>query len=85
MDHEVGPGLYKAVDWMLSCPGTTSVYTKKKMAEGPWRSRSPKYKFLGLINALTWSNGFCVERGKRGGPVGEGKGPWHRNAILTNF
>ena len=31
--------------------------------------------FLNLINALTWSNGFYVERGKRGGLVGKGKGP----------
>jgi hypothetical protein len=66
-----------------SCPGTTSVYTKKKLAEVPWRSRSPKYNFLGLTTALTWSNGFFVERGKRGGPVGEG--PWQRNAILVIF
>jgi hypothetical protein len=29
----------------------------------------PKYDFEGLINAQTWSNGFCGERGKRGGLV----------------
>ena len=61
------------------------VYIKEKMAEGPWRSRSPKYKYEGLINALTWSNEFCGEVGKRGGMVGKGKGPCQRNAILINF
>jgi hypothetical protein len=64
-----------------SCPETTSVYTKKTIAEGPWRSRSPKYNFRGLTNALTWSNKFCGERGKRGCPLGEGKGPWQRNDV----
>ena len=52
------------------------------MAKGLWRSRSPKYNFQGLINALTWSNGFCGERGKRGGMVGKGKGPWQRNVVI---
>jgi hypothetical protein len=54
----------------------------EKMAEDPWRLRSPKYIFQGKINALTWSNGFCCDRGKRGGLVGKGGGPWQRNAIL---
>jgi hypothetical protein len=40
------------------------------MAEGPWRSRSPEYDLEGLINALTWCNRFCGERGKRGGMYG---------------
>ena len=30
--------------------------------------------FLNLINALTWISWLCVERGKRGGLVGKGKG-----------
>ena len=38
--------------------------------------------FLSLIHALTWSNGFCVEIGKRGGLVGKGKGPWQNNVVL---
>jgi hypothetical protein len=30
--------------------------------------------------------GFALrERGKRGGMVGKGKGPWQRNAIIINF
>ena len=29
----------------------------------------PKYNIQGLINVLTWSNGVCGEKGKRGGPV----------------
>ena len=55
------------------------------MAKGPWRSRSSKYNFQGLINALTWSNMFWGERGKRGDMVGKGKGPWQRNAAIINF
>jgi hypothetical protein len=34
----------------------------------------PKYNFQGLINALTWSNGFCGERGKTNDMVGKAKG-----------
>ena len=49
-------------------PETTSVCTKEKMAEGPWRSRSPKYNFEGIINAMKWSNRFCGER-RRQGPM----------------
>ena len=52
---------------------------------GPWRLRSPKYNFRGKINALTWSNGFCSERGKKGGLVGKGRGPWQRNAVIIIF
>ena len=52
------------------------------MVEGPWRLRSPKYNFQDLINALTWTNGFCNERGTRGGIVGKGKGPWQNNAVI---
>jgi hypothetical protein len=55
------------------------------MAEGPCKSRSPKYNFQSLLNALTWSNGFCGERGKRGGMVGKGNGPWQRNAVIIPF
>ena len=47
--------------------------------------RSPKYKFQGLINALTWSNGFCGERGKRGGMVGKGRVPWQRNVVIDFY
>ena len=55
------------------------------MAGGPWRLRPPKHTFQGLINALTWSNRFCSERGKRGGLVGKSKGSWHRNAVIITF
>ena len=41
-----------------------------------WRLGFSKYKFQCLINVLTWFNMFCGERGKRGGMVGKGKGPW---------
>jgi hypothetical protein len=38
-----------------------------------------------LINALTWSTGFCGERGKRGGMVGKNRGPWQRNVAIVIF
>ena len=55
-----------------------------------WRCKSvdwgsPKDNFQGLIIAQSWSNEFCVERGKRGGLVGKGKGPWQRNAVKILF
>ena len=59
MHHEVGPGRCKSVDWLLN--SSWDLYTKEKMVEGPWRSRSPKYSFQDIINALTWSNGFCTD------------------------
>jgi hypothetical protein len=34
---------------------------------------------------MSWSNGFCSERGKRGGMVGKGRGPWHRNVVIIFF
>ena len=43
--------------------------------------RGPQNVILSLIHALTWSNGFCVEIGKRGGLVGKGKGPWQNNVV----
>ena len=68
-----------------TCLGMIFVYTREKMAEGPWRLTSPKYNFKSLINALTWSNGFCVERGKRSGLVEKNKGPWYENVVNLKF
>ena len=76
-------GDVRAMIGCWTCPRITSVYTMEKMAEGSWRSRSPKYKFQGPLNTLSWSNGFCGERGKRGGLVGKGKGPI--NIFLMKF
>jgi len=45
----------------------------------------PIIHFQGLIIALTWSNGFCDERGKKGGMVGKGKGPWQKKYLIINF
>jgi hypothetical protein len=56
-----------------------------KMAEGPRRLRFSKYNFQCLINALTWSNGLCGERGTSGGLVGKGKGPWQKSVVIINF
>jgi hypothetical protein len=41
----------------------------------PYSSRSSKDIFSGLHYPLTWSNGFCGQRGKRGALVEKGKGP----------
>ena len=75
-------GVVRALIGCWTCPGIISVYTKEQMAAGPWRSRSPKYSFQDLVNALTWSNGFCSERGKRSGMVGKARGPWGENYRL---
>jgi hypothetical protein len=45
----------------------------------------PIIHFQGLIIALTWSNGFCGERGKKGGMVGKGKGPWQKKISYNKF
>jgi hypothetical protein len=64
MEHEVVPGRCKI---------------KGKLAEEPCRSRSPKYNFQCLINALSWSNMFCGERwsGRKR------QGPRQRNVVIT--
>ena len=85
MDHEVVSWRCKSVDWLLNLSGTTLVHTKEQMAHGPQRLRSSKYNFQCLVNAMTWSNKFCGERGKRGGMVGKGRGSWQRNAFTLIF
>ena len=44
-----------------------------------------RFKYLSVINALTWSNGFFIKRGQRGGLVGKAKGPWQKNAFLNKI
>ena len=46
---------------------------------------SPIDIFEGLINTMTWSNMFCGDKGKKGGMVGKGKGPWYRNAVIIRI
>ena len=65
-------------------PVTTSDYTKEIMSKWSWSSRSPKDIFKGLHYLLTWSNGFCSGRGKRGLLVEKRKGPWQRNDVMMN-
>ena len=78
VDPEVVPWPSKSVDWLSNSSPDNFSYSKEKMSEGPWRSRSPKYNFKILMNALTWPNGFCnwerQERWygrKRQGPMAE--------------
>ena len=78
-------GVVRAQIGSWALPGTTLVYTKDKMTKRSWRLRSPKYNFQGLINAPTWSNKFCGERGKRGGMVGKGRGPWQKKCYNNFF
>ena len=40
---------------------------------------------LGLDYPLSWSNGFCCERGKRGSQNAKARGPWQRNDVLVYF
>ena len=44
------------------------------MSKRPWSSRSPKDICKGLHFLLTWSNGFCVGRGKEGALVEKDRG-----------
>ena len=69
-------GVARALIGCWTRPGTTLVYTEEKMGEGPYMEvEVPKCNFQGLINALTWSNGFLRwERQERGGMVGKGMG-----------
>jgi hypothetical protein len=39
----------------------------------------------GLNYPLSWSNGFCNERGKRGSHNAKVRGPCQRNAVLVYF
>jgi hypothetical protein len=82
MDHEVVPRPCKFVISCWTCPRITSVSTEEKRSKWPWSSRSPKEIFESPHHPLTWSNGFCCGRGKRGAHVEKGKGPWQRNIII---
>ena len=55
MGHEVIPRpckIYVISYW--TCLGIILIYTKGKMSEWPWSSRSPKDIFQGLQYPLTW-------------------------------
>jgi hypothetical protein len=72
------------VDELVSGP-RTSVYTKGKNGRGSMEVKVPKIQFSRPIYALSWSIGFYGERGKRGGLVGKGRGPWQTNAVKILF
>ena len=57
-----------------TCPKTTPIYTKETMSVWPCSSRSPKDIFRSLHCPLTWSNGSCDGRGKRGVLIEKHKG-----------
>lgn len=67
MDYEVVLEQSKSNVGCWTRVGTASVYAK----ETNGRLRSQKDMFQGLNNPLTWSNGLCGERGKRGIVVGK--------------
>jgi hypothetical protein len=49
-------------------------FTPRKNWQSDHGGRCPqKTHFIGLIITLTWSNGFCGERGKRDGMVRKGR------------
>ena len=54
----------------------------------PWNDHGVqgphKTNFKGLRYPLTWLNGFCGGRGKRGALVQKGKVPWQRNIVLIH-
>ena len=84
MDHEVGLGGCNSDDWLLNSTWDHFSLHLGKNGRGIMEVEVPKYNFQGLINALTWSNGFCVERGKRGGLVGR-QGPMAKKCHYNSF
>ena len=57
---------------------------KKSQSDRGYISRSPKDIFQGLHYSLTWFNGFCGGRGKRGALEEKGPGTWQRNIVMIN-
>ena len=45
----------------------------------------PKRHITRPDHPLTWSNGFCNGRGKRGVVVENSRGPWQRNVVMINL
>ena len=77
-----------SVKFVVGCwtrTGNTLVYTKEEMSDWPWSSRSPKYICECLHYLLTWSNGFCGERGKRGIVVENKSGPTIPKCCYVKF
>ena len=62
MDHKVGPRQCKSVDWLLDSYRNHFGLQFGKNGRGIMKVEVPKIQF-------SWSNGFCGERGKRGGLV----------------
>jgi hypothetical protein len=65
-------------------------FTPRRKCQSGHGVRGPhKYTFKGLHHPLTWSNGFCGERGKRGAMIEKGRDPWYEkhcyNKISMNF
>ena len=86
MDHQVVPRPCKVCDWLLNSPRDHfGLHRGKKMSEGSWSSRSPKDIFWGLHYPLTWSNGFCYVRGKRGPLVEKGTEPMVKKPCYRFF
>jgi hypothetical protein len=82
MDHEVIPRTCKIWDWLLNFSWDHFGLHQGKKCESDREVRSPKDIFEGLHYPLTWSNKFCGGRGKRGGLVEKGKGPWQKNVVI---
>ena len=87
MNHEVVPRPCKTCDWLLNSSWDYfSLRQGKKMSEWPWSSRSPRNISKGLHCPVTWFNGFCGGRGKRGALVKKkGRGPWQRSVVIVNL
>ena len=81
MDHEVIPRPCKIWDWLLNVS-----WDHFGLHQGEKNVRVvPKDIVEGLHYPLTWSNGFCDGRGKRGGMVEKGRGLWQKNVVIIKF
>ena len=76
-------GLVKHVIGCRIHIGTTLVYTEGKKNVKVTMEFEVSQKHIWRLHCpLTWSNGFCARRGKRGAMVDKGKGPCQRKVVV---
>ena len=77
MNHKVVPRPCKICDWLLNL--SRDHYNLHQ--GGTMEFEVSKRHILRLTLSLTWSNGFCGGRGKRGAVMEKDKGAWHTNEL----
>ena len=85
MDHEVAPGRFKSVDWLLNSSQDNFGFHWRKNGGGTMEVEVPKIQFLKPNKCTDMVQRVFALSGKRGGPEGNGKGPWQRSGVLMVF